>query len=144
MNKKDIQKKAFQNFISGYHCAESIARAIIESYSDAFDPESIKAASAFQGGIGRCKQDACGALTGGVVALGVLKGRTEPGQDISEAVGMANRFREKFIERFGSTNCAVLLKTVVEPNPEYTCKHLTRDAAGLLADVIDGELKSDP
>jgi C_GCAxxG_C_C family probable redox protein len=136
MTKNDIREKAFQNFISGYHCAESIARAIIESQSDAFDPETIKAASAFQGGIGRCKQDACGALTGGVVALGVLKGRTEPGQDISEAVVMANRFRIKFIERFGSTNCAVLLKTVVDPNPEYTCKHLTRDAAGLLAEVI--------
>ena len=54
---------------------------------------------------------------------------------------MANRFRERFMEKFGSTNCAVLLKTVVDPNPEYTCKHLTRDAAGLLADVIEGESK---
>ena len=137
MNKKDIQEKAFQNFISGYHCAESIAKAIIESQSHVFGPESIKAASAFQGGIGKCKQDACGALTGGVVALGVLKGRTDPSQDITEAVSMANRFRERFLEKFGSTNCAVLLKTIVDPNPGYTCKHLTRDAAGLLVDVLE-------
>jgi C_GCAxxG_C_C family probable redox protein len=139
MNKKDAQEKAFQNFLSGYHCAESIARAILESYSEGFNPEWIKAASAFQGGIGKCKQDACGALTGGIVALGVLMGRTDPSQDISGAVSMANRYRERFLEKFGSTNCAVLLKTVVDPDPEYTCKHLTRDAAGLLADVIEGE-----
>jgi len=143
MGKKEIQENAYRYFVSGYHCAESIARAVIESQSDNFDPESIKAASAFQGGIGKCKQDACGALTGGIVALGVLKGRTDPAQDISEAVRMANQFRERFMEKFGSTNCAVLLKTVVDPNPEYTCKHLTRDAAGLLAEVIEGESKGD-
>jgi C_GCAxxG_C_C family probable redox protein len=142
MEKKDIQENAFQYFVSGYHCAEAIARAVIESQSEPFDPEWIKAASAFQGGIGKCKQDACGALTGGVVALGVLKGRTTPTQDITDAVRLANQFRERFIEKFGSTNCAVLLKTVVDPNPEYTCKHLTKDAVGLLVDVIDGESKS--
>jgi C_GCAxxG_C_C family probable redox protein len=141
MGKKEIQENAYQHFVSGYHCAESIARAVIESQSEPFDPESIKAASAFQGGIGKCKQDACGALTGGIVALGVLKGRTNPTQDITEAVRMANRYRERFLEKFGSTNCAVLLKTVVDPNPEYTCKHLTRDAAGLLADVLEENLK---
>jgi C_GCAxxG_C_C family probable redox protein len=139
MNKKDVQEKAFKNFLSGYHCAESIARAILESYSKRFDPEWIKSASAFQGGIGKCKQDACGALTGGVVALGVLMGRTDPSQDISKVVSMANQYRERFLEKFGSTNCAVLLKTMVDPNPEYTCKHMTSDAAGLLADVIEGE-----
>jgi C_GCAxxG_C_C family probable redox protein len=144
MTKKEIQENTYRYFVSGYHCAESIARAVIESQSAATDPESMKAASAFQGGIGKCKQDACGALTGGIVALGVLKGRTEPSQDISEAVRMASRFRERFLEKFGSTNCAVLLKTVVEPNPDYTCKHLTRDAAGLLADVMEEESKANP
>jgi C_GCAxxG_C_C family probable redox protein len=139
MGKKEIQENTYRYFVSGFHCAESIARAVIESRSDPFDPESVKAASAFQGGIGKCKQDACGALTGGIVALGVLKGRTVPSQDISDAVRLANRFRERFLEKFGSTNCAVLLKTVVDPNPEYTCKHLTRDAAGLLADLLEGE-----
>jgi len=137
MEKKEIQENAYRYFVSGYHCAESMARAIIESRSEAFNPEWIKAASAFQGGIGRCKQDACGALTGGVVALGVLMGRQDPSQDLSEVVDLANQYRERFLEKFGSTNCAVLLKTIVDPNPEYTCKHLVKDAAGLLADVLD-------
>jgi C_GCAxxG_C_C family probable redox protein len=136
VNKNEIQEKTYRYFLSGYHCAESIARAVMESQVEPFDPNWIKAASAFQGGIGKCKQDACGALTGGVVAIGVLKGRTTPDQDNTEAVNLANQFRERFIKKFGSTNCAVLLKTVVDPNPEYTCKHLTRDAAGLLADVM--------
>jgi C_GCAxxG_C_C family probable redox protein len=114
----------------------------MESQSESFNPEWIKAASAFQGGIGKCKQDVCGALSGGVVAIGMLKGRTTPEQDNTKAAALANQYRERFIHRFGSTNCAVLLKTVVDPNPEYTCKHLTRDAAGLLAELLEEEPKS--
>ena len=79
--KGTIQENAFQYFISGLHCAESIARAILEHYGEFYNPEWIKAASAFQGGIGKCKQDVCGALTGGVVALGILKGRNDPKTD---------------------------------------------------------------
>jgi C_GCAxxG_C_C family probable redox protein len=142
MTKQEIEQNTFKHFLSGYHCAESIARAIIESRQQPFDPQWIKAASAFQGGIGKCHEDACGALTGGIVALGVLGGRTEPGQDISATVRMANLYRRKFLERFGSTNCAVLVKTLVDPNPEFTCKHLTSEAAGLLAEILEEESKA--
>ena len=135
--KAAIQENAFQNFISGYHCAESIAKAILEHYGVNYNPEWLKAASAFQGGIGKCKQDACGAFTGGVVALGILKGRANLETDHSEAVLMASQFREAFIKKFGTTNCAELLKTIVDPNPEYSCKLLTKEATGLLVDVIE-------
>ena len=135
--KATIQENAYQYFNSGFHCAESIARAILEHYGEHYNPEWIKAASAFQGGIGKCKQDVCGALTGGIVALGILKGRTNPETDHSEALFLANRFREEFIKKLGSTNCHTLLKTVVDPNPEYSCQHLTREATGILADVIE-------
>ncbi|MBN2105487.1 C_GCAxxG_C_C family protein [bacterium] len=108
--KTKIQENAFQYFESGLHCAESIAKAILEHYRDNFEPEWIKAASAFQGGIGRCKRDACGAFTGGIVALGILKGRTDPETDHSEVLDLATQYRQRFIEKFGSTNCDVLLK----------------------------------
>ena len=101
----------------------------------------MKAASAFQGGVGSCKQDVCGAFSGGIVDLGILKGRSDLETDHSEAVSMANTYREAFIQRFGSTNYAELLKTVVDPVPEFTCKHLTKEVAGLLAEVIDNGVK---
>jgi hypothetical protein len=31
----------------------------------------------------------------------------------------------------------VLLKTIVDPNPEYSCKNLTKEATGLLVDVLE-------
>lgn len=141
--KKDVQEKAFNYFNSGFHCAESIAKAILEHYGENLNPEWVKAASAFQGGVGKCKKDMCGAFSGGIVALGVLKGRSDLETDHSDAVFMANAYREAFIQKFDSTNCAELLKTIVDPDPEYTCKHLTSEAAGLLADVIEKGVERD-
>lgn len=135
--KKQIQDKTVQYFSSGFHCAESIAKAILEQFDDKYDPQSIKAASAFQGGIGKSKQDVCGALTGGLVALGILYGRTSPAQSNETLAAMAAQFRTAFIEKLGSTNCAQLIKTKVNSKPDYTCIQLTRDAAGLLADILN-------
>ena len=136
--KKQIQDKTVHYFSSGFHCAESIAKAILEQFDENFDPQSIKAASAFQGGIGKSKQDVCGALTGGLVALGILYGRCDASKSNEALAAMAARFRTAFIEELGSTNCAQLIKNKVDPTSDYTCIQLTRDAAGLLADILKG------
>ena len=135
--KKQIQEKTVQYFSSGFHCAESIAKAILEQYDENFDPQSIKAASAFLGGIGKSHQDVCGALTGGLVALGVLYGRSDASKSNEALAAMAAQFRTVFIEELGSTNCAQLIKNKIDPTPDYTCIQLTRDAAGLLADILE-------
>ena len=64
-------------------------------------------ATPFGGGVGR-SEDICGALVGGVLAIGIVKGRTAPQEDRLTAYDMAGRLHRMFDEQFGSTSCRIL------------------------------------
>ncbi len=74
MKRKDIEQKAFQNFSSGFHCAEAILKTFVELFSKEPDPSITRFASGFGGGIGASCCETCGALTGGIIAIGCLFG----------------------------------------------------------------------
>jgi C_GCAxxG_C_C family probable redox protein len=50
----------------------------------------------------------CGALTGGIMALNLLTGRSEPGAPIDENYALVGELIEQYEEKFGSTNCKEL------------------------------------
>lgn len=69
----------------------------------------VNAAAGFGGGIGRA-QSVCGAITGGVIAVGLQMGKAVPDRD-----EMVRRTRKEsgdlyrsFAERFGHTDCRQL------------------------------------
>ena len=74
MKEEKIKEIVYRNYNDGFHCAEAIANTIKELFPKKSDI-SCNAASGFCGGIGGCKQDVCGALSGGIVALGFIYGR---------------------------------------------------------------------
>ncbi len=80
---------AFKYHKSGFHCAESVSKAIMEVYGSNISHDIPKVATAFGGGLGRTKQDICGGLTGGIIAIGFLYGRSEPGTDWTVASDLA-------------------------------------------------------
>lgn len=143
MKREEVEKKAFDYFQSGFHCAESISKAIVELYAAEPSSEVPQVASGFSGGIGGTHEEACGALTGGIVAIGCLFGRMEPGKDIQAAKGLAAEFRNRFAEEFGATNCQVLLDGLGEQENALKCKGLTATAAGLLSELLERQ-KSAP
>ena len=64
-----ICEKAVKSFLEDYNCAQSVLLTMFEYWNG--ENELIpKIATAFGGGIGRCGS-VCGALTGGVMALGI-------------------------------------------------------------------------
>lgn len=136
MDSEKIEKKAFDYFQSGFHCAESILKAILEQYAEEPDSEIPKMASGLVGGIGGTHEDICGALAGGIIAIGYLFGRTKPGADIRETREIATEFRRRFIAGFGSTNCGVLLEGIGKQENMIKCKRLTAGAAGLLSEIL--------
>lgn len=138
MAKSDIEQKAYDLYQSGrFHCAESIAAVIVEAYAGKPDSDVTKAAAGFLGGIGRSHQETCGALTGGIIAIGQLYGRAKPGEDIEDAAALSAEFRRRFIDRFGCSTCEVLLQGFREQGDIEGCYKLTAAAAGLLSELLE-------
>jgi C_GCAxxG_C_C family probable redox protein len=93
-------------FDSGYSCAEAVFLAAMEQVGIE-DPLIPKIATGFAGGVSRTKS-LCGALSGGVLALGALHGRTKPSDDRSALMARVQEMMHGFRERHGSDNCFTL------------------------------------
>lgn len=137
MQKGDLEKESFDYYHNGFCCSEAISKTIIDHFAECPDGYPVRVASGFCGGIGGSKDDICGALAGGVIAVGYLLGRMEQRQDISGAQRVIGEFRKAFIVAFGSTNCGIILKTLGEQEKSLKCKELTAKATGLLADLLE-------
>jgi C_GCAxxG_C_C family probable redox protein len=106
--KNVLSEKAATRFLEGYNCAQSILLTMFEHWNG--ENELIpKIATAFGGGIGRCGS-VCGALTGGVMALGIKYGTNEPSLEKRLKVyKLAQKFLERFEKHHGSVMCRELI-----------------------------------
>jgi C_GCAxxG_C_C family probable redox protein len=109
MNQKNILcKKAAERFLEGYNCAQSVLLTIFEHWKG--NNELIpKIATAFGAGIGRCGS-VCGALSGGVMAIGIKYGTNELSLEKRlKAYELAQRFYKQFEKQHGSVLCRELI-----------------------------------
>jgi C_GCAxxG_C_C family probable redox protein len=106
--KNVLSEKAATRFLEGYNCAQSILLTMFEHWNG--ENELIpKIATAFGGGIGRCGS-VCGALTGGVMALGIKYGTNEPSLEKRLKVyKLAQKFFKRFEKHHGSVLCQELI-----------------------------------
>jgi C_GCAxxG_C_C family probable redox protein len=108
MNRKDVSEKAVAHFSEGYNCAQSVLLAMSEHWriTDDLIP---KVATAFGGGIGRCGS-VCGALTGGIMAIGIKYGTNESSVDKrKKAYEFARELYHQFEREHGSVFCRELI-----------------------------------
>jgi len=132
----DIEKNAEAFFASGFNCAESVLQAILEAFTEERPKDIPRVASAFGGGIGGSHEGACGALNGGIMAIGYLLGRLTPDENVNEAKAIAAEFQKKFSTQYGTTNCGALLDTF-EPQENYhKCQDMVGNMAGVLARLL--------
>ena len=138
MSDKKAETLAYDYFKSGYWCSESVFKAITEIYGENVDSSLSRMTSGFVGGMGSSHKEACGALTGGIIALGYLYGRTNPEEELTILKEMVVKYRERIKRKFGSTNCGVLLDGFGEQGEDDAkCRDLTARAAGILAEIIE-------
>lgn len=135
MLKKIVEKKTFDYFESGYCCSEAICKAITEQFGNPTE-DITKMTSAFCGGIGGSKAELCGALTGGLISIGWLLGRSSPNQDNQTTKELAITFQKEFEKRFNSVNCGELLDGFGNQENNIKCKEMTARTAGLLFDLL--------
>ena len=134
---KQIKKKVYGHYQSGFHCAEVISKSVLETFSEKAHAEAIKVASAFGGGIAGSTEELCGAFTGGVIALGFILGRENPGDELRDCGNLTKEFKRRFKLQFGSLNCMTILDSFGEQQTPLDCVKLTAEAAVILADVLN-------
>ena len=95
----------------GYRCAQSVVGAFADLTG--WEPEQLFAAvGSFGGGVGGSHEELCGAVSGGLLVLGLLFPHTQ-GEDRDgkrQIYGLAKQFRQRFFETFGHTRCGDLLR----------------------------------
>ncbi len=102
-------ERAVSKFTGGYNCAQSVFYAFCEDLGVDQDA-ALKLACGFGAGMGR-KGEVCGAVTGGILALGARYGRGEEEERLvtDAAYVRVRRLMDQFASRNGTCICRQLL-----------------------------------
>lgn len=100
---------ATAKFMGGFNCAQ----AVLNAYTDELNLDkniALKLACGFGAGMGR-NQEVCGAVTGGILAIGAKFGRDENGSgaDTESTYAKTAELMTRFKEKHGSCLCRELL-----------------------------------
>jgi len=97
-------------FNKGFNCAQAVFTSHCEEYNL---PDDIgkKVACGFGAGMGRTGET-CGAVTGGIMLIGLRYGQAENfGHEVKEKIyALVQEYTGKFKAEFGSVNCTELVK----------------------------------
>jgi C_GCAxxG_C_C family probable redox protein len=151
-----IEQTGYENELQFWGCSQAVFGAL-QQHLDLGDQDVFAAATGFAGGVAK-NQEVCGALLGGIMAIGVTYGRRafEEGKvgheqrGFLEAQHRSARLCEKFKEEFGTLHCRdirVLVGRIPlgDENNYYTlegfenhhkCADVTGKTARLAAEVL--------
>jgi C_GCAxxG_C_C family probable redox protein len=135
VQERDVMEKAGIYFNNGFHCAEAVASAVLEALGMP-SAEATAHATAFGGGFGRTFAEACGALSGALIAIGHLHGRRAPGSEWQVPAQLGAAARQRFLEVYGTTHCATLRARFGEENQMSECSRLVEKTAGILIELL--------
>jgi C_GCAxxG_C_C family probable redox protein len=148
---KTKSEVATERFLSGYNCAQSVLYACASELGLDEDV-ALKVATGLGAGMGR-RGEVCGAVTGGILALGMKFGRGE-GADRAATEQTYQRTAElmaRFESKHGSCLCRVLVEGCDLRTPEgqqYFKEHdlLHKTCLGCVRSVVEtmGELLQTP
>ncbi len=111
--------------------------AVGEHMLGSLDPVMVRLTTGLCGGIGCTYAEVCGALSGGVLVIGALHGRSSEHEDDQRAFQLASRYRERFAAEFATTLCGPLRDQVRSPEGLGSCSLVAERAALILLGVLD-------
>lgn len=125
---KDLSKQ-------GMSCSESVLQAVGEVVLDELPEALRKAATPFSGGVMK-GTELCGALTGGLMVIGAIYGRTEPTQSRDFCRAITASHVTAFSEQYECTRCNGLKDQMGWNTPEKSCSDLIGGAARMVLDTL--------
>lgn len=134
-----IKKIAEDYYRDGdFYCSEAVVKTIIDEFQIDVSEDVIKMASGFPVGMGGMGCT-CGALTGGVMAIGLVYGRSQ-GKDpkVNKAMELSAKLYQIFCERHKVSCCKVLTRGMEKGSPEHMeqCIAFTGEMAYEAAKII--------
>ncbi|MEO5364988.1 MAG: C-GCAxxG-C-C family protein [Magnetococcus sp. WYHC-3] len=123
-----------------FSCAEAITRAFAEVFvPHRYEPASAgRMATPFNGGFSELQQT-CGVLTAGLMAIGMVAGREQPGDEDAkeEAYTLTQIYHRRFMDRTGTDSCRELLvRWQDQGEGKGRCKEHAAEMAQMLARTI--------
>ena len=99
----DLPRQSRESFEAGYYCAESVLLAI--GAGQGIESDIIpRIATGFCSGVANTR-GMCGALSGGIMGLGLIRGRSTPAKSVDPVYEAVGQLLERFQDRFGTINC---------------------------------------
>ena len=142
-----IQKSAEDNFRNGFYCCEALMKTIIDEVELDVPKEVIAMSSGMAVGVGKvgCL---CGALNGGVMALGMIFGRTEQDGPQNPKSVKCSQLTSELHKWFQENNgkhavcCRILTKEYDKGKGEHKqqCIYFTGLCAWKVAEIMVREL----
>ena len=141
-----IRKTAEEYYRSGqFYCSEAIVKTINDAFRLGFPESVIRLASGFPLGLGGAGCS-CGAVTGGVMALGMVFGRQDPGDPrIDRCLALSRELHTTFARKHGCLCCRTLIYGMKLKSPEHLaqCISFTGEVAEEIAKIILREIGED-
>jgi C_GCAxxG_C_C family probable redox protein len=151
-----LEEEAVRYSQDGYNCAESVLLTFLNSWSKYFRMGvTSAAATAFGGGMGRMGHT-CGALSGGLIVIGLDIGRTDGNDDEGkkEAYSEARKLLQCFQERWGALTCRELTQCDLSTQDgfekyrrqrihETKCTEIIKETVKMVTTILQ-ERKRDP
>ena len=143
----DHRKQAGDLFCEGYNCAQAVFLAFADVTG--FDKETaLRLSSGFGGGMGRMRE-VCGAVSGAIMVLGMIKGYSSlDDAEKMEHYARVQEFARRFKEKHDTIICRELLKGIkTDSSPLPTvrdasyyakrpCLRFVEDAAEILDSML--------
>lgn len=125
-----------------FYCSEAIVKTIKDEFGLPVTDDVVAMASGFPIGMGS-SGCTCGAVVGGIMALGLFFGRTEPKDEkVNKTMKLAKELHDIFQKRHRSLCCRVLTKGMELGSPVHMkqCISFTGEVAEETAKIINREL----
>ena len=144
INIRQVQYDAEETFqTGGFYCSEAIMSSIRKNIDPTMPEALIAAASGFPIGVGRSKC-ICGAISGGVLALGYFFGKDKSTDGTNKkSMELANELQQSFRKNHqGVSCCHIHTKGMDMANGEHKkqCVAFTGEMAAKTAEIIAREL----
>ena len=132
----DRAETIHEGYVAGLNCAERVFLTVRGLLDSDIPPQAVALLSGMGGGVAGTREGICGAVSGGVAAIGLVHGRPNPPQGSRErAAEVARDFVCQFRYAFGTTVCRELIGDLLrEGTPEAEerrkarCRQYTRKA----------------